>query len=80
MEENRGTEEQRLEFEKVGTILRWRMARRVCGGSSVEERTERRGELLRWKEATKKGERGVRVDELKIISGWQPKLGKGKKD
>ena len=44
--ENRGTEEQRLEFEKVGTIPRWRMARRVPGGSLEEERTERPGELL----------------------------------
>jgi len=49
---------------------------RVLGGG--EDR--KKGELLRWKEATKKGERGVRGDELKIISGWQPKLGKGKKD
>ena len=47
MEENRGTEEQKLEFEKVGTIPRWRMARRVPGGSLEEERTERRRELLR---------------------------------
>ena len=52
--ENRG---KWLELENVGTIPRWRMARRVPGGSLEEERTERRGELLRWKEATKKGER-----------------------
>ena len=52
---NRGM---RARIENVGTILRWRMARRVPGGSLEEDRTERRGELLRWKEATKKGERG----------------------
>jgi len=58
VEENRGTEEQRLEFEKVGTILRWRMARRVCGGSSVEERTERRGGTTEMKGGNQEGGEG----------------------
>jgi len=53
--ETRGIEEQRLEFENKGTILGWRMARRVCGGSSVEERTERRGETTEMEGGNQEG-------------------------
>ena len=59
--ENRGTEEQRLEFEKVGTIPRWRMARRVPGG----EEDSKKGGTTEMKGGNQEGGEGSEGGELK---------------